>query len=100
MNIHEHQAKDVLKQYGVPVANGVAVFSLDDAKRAIDTLPGPLWVVKSQINAGGRGKGKFVEADAGPKGGVSLGFTKEEALGLVQAMLGKHLVTKQTSAAG
>src|SRR5262249_9633690 len=55
---------------------------------------------KSQIHAGGRGKGKFVEADAGPKGGVRLGFTKEEALGHVQAMLGKHLVTKQTGAAG
>jgi succinyl-CoA synthetase beta subunit len=100
MNIHEHQAKDVLRQYGVPLANGVAVFSLDDAKRAIDTLPGPLWVVKSQIHAGGRGKGKFIEADAGPKGGVRLGFSKDEALAHVKAMLGKHLVTKQTSAAG
>jgi succinyl-CoA synthetase beta subunit len=100
MNIHEHQAKDVLRQYGVPLANGVAVFSLDDAKRAVDSLPGPLWVVKSQIHAGGRGKGKFIEADAGPKGGVRLGFSKDEALGHVKAMLGKHLVTKQTGAGG
>ncbi len=100
MNIHEHQAKDVLKQFGVPLANGVAVFSLDDAKRAIDSLPGPLWVVKSQIHAGGRGKGKFIEKDAGEKGGVRLGFSKEQALEHVKAMLGKHLVTKQTSAAG
>ena len=100
MNIHEHQAKDVLRQFGVPLANGVAVFSLDDAKRAIDSLPGPLWVVKSQIHAGGRGKGKFIEKDAGEKGGVRLGFSKEQALEHVKAMLGKHLVTKQTSAAG
>jgi len=100
MNIHEHQAKDVLRQFGVPLANGVAVFSLDDAKRAIDSLPGPLWVVKSQIHAGGRGKGRFIEKDAGEKGGVRLGFSKEQALEHVKAMLGKHLVTKQTSAAG
>jgi succinyl-CoA synthetase beta subunit len=100
MNIHEHQAKDVLRQFGVPLSQGVAVFSLDEAKRAIDSLPGPLWVVKSQIHAGGRGKGKFIEKDAGEKGGVRLGFSKDEALAHVKAMLGKHLVTKQTSAAG
>jgi succinyl-CoA synthetase beta subunit len=100
MNIHEHQAKDVLRQFGVPLSQGVAVFSLDEAKRAIDSLPGPLWVVKSQIHAGGRGKGKFIEKDAGEKGGVRLGFSKDEALAHVKAMLGKHLVTKQTGAAG
>ena len=75
MNIHEHQAKAVLKQFGVPVANGVAVFSIDEAKSAIDSLPGPLWVVKSQIHAGGRGKGRFKEKEAGEKGGVRLGFS-------------------------
>jgi succinyl-CoA synthetase beta subunit len=100
MNIHEHQAKEVLKQFGVPLAQGVAVFSIDEAKRAIDSLPGPLWVVKSQIHAGGRGKGRFIEKDAGEKGGVRLGFSKEEALGHVKAMLGKHLVTKQTGPDG
>jgi succinyl-CoA synthetase beta subunit len=100
MNIHEHQAKDVLRQFGVPLANGAAVFSLDEAKRAIDSLPGPLWVVKSQIHAGGRGKGKFIEKDAGEKGGVRLGFSKEQALEHVKAMLGKHLVTKQTGPGG
>jgi len=100
MNIHEHQAKDVLRQFGVPLASGVAVFSLDEAKRAIDSLPGPLWVVKSQIHAGGRGKGKFIEKDAGEKGGVRLGFSKEQALEHVKAMLGKHLVTKQTGPGG
>jgi succinyl-CoA synthetase beta subunit len=100
MNIHEHQAKDVLRQFGVPLSQGVAVFSLDEAKRAIDSLPGPLWVVKSQIHAGGRGKGKFIEKDAGEKGGVRLGFSKDEALTHVKAMLGKHLVTKQTGPGG
>jgi succinyl-CoA synthetase beta subunit len=65
MNIHEHQAKAVLKEFGAPVAAGVAVYSVDEAKAAIDSLPGPLWVVKSQIHAGGRGKGKFVEKEAG-----------------------------------
>ncbi|HEX5006030.1 MAG TPA: ADP-forming succinate--CoA ligase subunit beta, partial [Hyphomonadaceae bacterium] len=100
MNIHEHQAKAVLKQFGVPVANGVAVFSLDEAKGAIDSLPGPLWVVKSQIHAGGRGKGRFKEKEAGEKGGVRLGFSKEQALEHVKAMLGKTLVTNQTAPAG
>jgi succinyl-CoA synthetase beta subunit len=76
------------------------VFSVDEAQEAIDSLPGPLWVVKSQIHAGGRGKGKFIEKDAGGKGGVRLGFSKEEALGHVKAMLGKHLVTKQTGPGG
>ncbi|HBU62589.1 MAG TPA: succinate--CoA ligase subunit beta, partial [Oceanicaulis sp.] len=57
MNIHEHQAKALLKSYGAPVAEGVAVFSVEEASKAADQLPGPLWVVKSQIHAGGRGKG-------------------------------------------
>jgi len=100
MNIHEHQAKAVLKEFGAPVAKGVAVFSADEAPAAIDSLPGPLWVVKSQIHAGGRGKGKFIEPEAGEKGGVRLAFNKEDALKHVKAMLGHHLVTAQTSAEG
>ncbi len=100
MNIHEHQAKEVLKAFGAPVAEGVAIFSVDEAQAAIDSLPGPLWVVKSQIHAGGRGKGKFKEPEAGEKGGVRLGFSKEEALEHVKAMLGKTLVTAQTGEAG
>ncbi|MDZ4762592.1 MAG: ADP-forming succinate--CoA ligase subunit beta [Alphaproteobacteria bacterium] len=100
MNIHEHQAKALLKQFGAPVAGGVAITSLDEAQAAIDSLPGPLWVVKSQIHAGGRGKGRFREAEAGEKGGVRLGFTKEAALDHVKAMLGKTLVTNQTGPAG
>ena len=100
MNIHEYQAKAVLKSFGAPVAEGVPVLSLDDVQKAVDTLPGPLWVVKSQIHAGGRGKGKFVEAEAGEKGGVRLAFTKEDVLANAKQMLGHHLVTAQTSASG
>jgi len=100
MNIHEYQAKAVLKSFGAPVAEGVPVLSLDDVQKAVDTLPGPLWVVKSQIHAGGRGKGKFVEAEAGEKGGVRLAFNKEDVLTNAKQMLGHHLVTAQTSAEG
>ncbi|MBI1339477.1 ADP-forming succinate--CoA ligase subunit beta [bacterium] len=100
MNIHEHQAKAVLKSFGAPVADGVAVFSLADAEAALNKLPGPLWVVKSQIHAGGRGKGRFIEAEAGPKGGVRLAFSKEQALEHVKAMLGRTLVTNQTGEHG
>lgn len=100
MNIHEYQAKALLKSFGAPVAEGVPVLSLADVQKAIDTLPGPLWVVKSQIHAGGRGKGKFIEKEAGEKGGVRLAFNKEDVKKHAEAMLGKHLVTAQTSAAG
>ncbi|WP_340692973.1 ADP-forming succinate--CoA ligase subunit beta [Hyphomonas sp.] len=100
MNIHEYQAKAVLKSFGAPVAEGVPVLSLADVQKAVDSLPGPLWVVKSQIHAGGRGKGKFVEADAGEKGGVRLAFSKEEVLTYAKQMLGHHLVTAQTGPAG
>ena len=100
MNIHEYQAKAVLKSYGAPVADGVPVLTLDDIDNALETLPGPLWVVKSQIHAGGRGKGKFVESAAGEKGGVRLAFSKDEVRSHAEAMLGHHLVTAQTSADG
>lgn len=100
MNIHEYQAKALLKSFGAPVADGVPVLSLADVQRAVDTLPGPLWVVKSQIHAGGRGKGKFIEPEAGDKGGVRLAFNKEDVAKHAEAMLGRHLVTAQTTAAG
>jgi succinyl-CoA synthetase beta subunit len=100
MNIHEYQAKALLKSFGAPVAEGVPVLSLADVQKAVDTLPGPLWVVKSQIHAGGRGKGKFIEKEAGEKGGVRLAFKKEDVMAHAKAMLGNHLVTAQTSAAG
>ncbi|MFT5774304.1 ADP-forming succinate--CoA ligase subunit beta [Hyphomonas sp.] len=100
MNIHEYQAKAVLKSFGAPVAEGVPVLSLADVQKAVDSLPGPLWVVKSQIHAGGRGKGKFTEAEAGEKGGVRLAFSKDDVLANAKQMLGHHLVTAQTGAAG
>ena len=100
MNIHEYQAKAVLKSFGAPVADGVPVLSLDDVQKAVDTLPGPLWVVKSQIHAGGRGKGKFVEPEAGEKGGVRLAFSKDDVFAFAKQMLGHHLVTAQTGAGG
>ena len=100
MNIHEYQAKAVLKSYGAPVADGAPILSADDIESAVNALPGPLWVVKSQIHAGGRGKGKFKEAEAGEKGGVRLAFSKEEAIEHARAMLGKTLVTAQTGDTG
>ena len=100
MNIHEHQAKAVLKSYGAPVADGVAIFSADEARAAADQLPGPLWVVKSQIHAGGRGKGRFKELGADAKGGVRLAFSKDEVVAHAEDMLGHTLVTHQTGPAG
>ena len=100
MNIHEHQAKEVLKAFGAPVAKGVAITSLEEAKAAVGALSGPVWVVKSQIHAGGRGKGKFKELEANAKGGVRISFSSEDALANAREMLGKTLVTKQTGPAG
>ncbi|WP_417679278.1 ADP-forming succinate--CoA ligase subunit beta [Roseibium sp.] len=100
MNIHEYQAKAVLKEYGAPVAEGVAIFSADEAEAAAKKLPGPLWVVKSQIHAGGRGKGKFKELGPDAKGGVRLAFTLDEVIANAREMLGHTLVTKQTGPAG
>ena len=100
MNIHEHQAKALLKSYGAPVAEGVAVFSVEEASKAADQLPGPLWVVKSQIHAGGRGKGKFKELPEDAKGGVRLAFSKDEVASHAKEMLGNTLVTHQTGPEG
>ncbi|MEL6112446.1 MAG: ADP-forming succinate--CoA ligase subunit beta [Pseudomonadota bacterium] len=100
MNIHEYQAKQVLKSFGAPVADGVAVLSADTAEAAARSLPGPLYVVKAQIHAGGRGKGSFKESDAGEKGGVRIAKTPEEAATFARQMLGNTLVTKQTGPEG
>ncbi len=100
MNIHEYQAKAVLKEYGAPVAEGVAIFSASEAEAAAKQLPGPLWVVKSQIHAGGRGKGKFKELPADAKGGVRLAFSLEDVVKHTGEMLGNTLVTAQTGDAG
>jgi succinyl-CoA synthetase beta subunit len=100
MNIHEYQAKQVLKGFGAPVAEGVAITSADQAEAAARQLPGPLYVVKSQIHAGGRGKGKFKELGADAKGGVRLAKSIEEVVAHSKEMLGNTLVTAQTGDAG
>jgi len=100
MNIHEHQAKQVLKEFGAPIAKGAAITALDQAEAAVASLPGPVWVVKSQIHAGGRGKGKFRELPADAKGGVRVSFSAEEALENIREMFGKTLVTQQTGPSG
>ncbi len=100
MNIHEYQAKRLLHEYGAPIANGVAVYSVEQAEEWAKKLPGPLYVVKSQIHAGGRGKGKFKELGPDAKGGVRLAKSVEEVVANVKEMLGKTLVTKQTGPAG
>ena len=100
MNIHEHQAKKILKEFGAPIAAGVAITNLDEAESAIAALPGPVWVVKSQIHAGGRGKGRFKELGDDAKGGVRVSFSADEALANAKEMFGKTLVTKQTGPNG
>ena len=100
MNIHEYQAKALLRSYGAPVSDGRVVLKADEAKTAAGALDGPLWVVKAQIHAGGRGKGSFKEADAGDKGGVRLTRSVEEAAQEAKKMLGRTLVTHQTGPAG
>ncbi|ASV85968.1 MULTISPECIES: ADP-forming succinate--CoA ligase subunit beta [Ochrobactrum] len=100
MNIHEYQAKRLLHTFGAPIANGVAVYSVEQAEEWAKTLPGPLYVVKSQIHAGGRGKGKFKELGPDAKGGVRLAKSIEEVVSHAKEMLGNTLVTKQTGDAG
>ena len=100
MNIHEYQAKQVLKGFGAPVADGVPITSAAEAEAAVKKLPGPVWVVKSQIHAGGRGKGKFKELGPEAKGGVRLAFSIDEAKAHAKEMFGNTLVTAQTGEAG
>jgi succinyl-CoA synthetase beta subunit len=100
MNIHEYQAKELLAKFGVPVPAGHAAMSVDEAVAAAGKLPGPLYVVKAQIHAGGRGKGKFKELGPDAKGGVRLARTPEEVRAAAAEMLGNILVTVQTGPAG
>ena len=90
MNIHEYQAKQILKKFGVPVSRGIVAFTPQEAENAAKELNSKLFVVKAQIHAGGRGKA----------GGVKLTKDKNEVRALAQAMLGKILVTHQTGPAG
>src|SRR6266702_472328 len=100
MNIHEYQAKALLHEFGVPISRGVPVLKSGDADAAAKSLPGPIWVVKSQIHAGGRGKGKFKEASAGDKGGVRIAKSTAEVAEYARQMLGATLVTVQTGSHG
>ena len=100
MNIHEYQAKQLLKGYGVDVLDGGVVYSEVDAFTVAERLGGPVWVVKSQIHAGGRGKGRFVESEAGQGGGVRLARSEREVEKLAHQMLGNTLVTHQTGPEG
>ncbi len=100
MNIHEYQAKELLAKFGVPVPAGYAAMSVDEAVEVSKKLPGPLYVVKAQIHAGGRGKGKFKELAEGSKGGVRLAKTEDEVRHAATEMLGNTLVTIQTGDAG
>jgi succinyl-CoA synthetase beta subunit len=100
MNIHEYQAKALLKKFGAPVADGAPILSADDIESAVNSLPGPVFVVKSQIHAGGRGKGTFKELSSDAKGGVRVSFSAEEAIANAKEMYGNTLVTQQTGPAG
>jgi succinyl-CoA synthetase beta subunit len=100
MNIHEYQAKAVLREFGAPLSKGKPAFTPDEAVAAASELGGSLWVVKSQIHAGGRGKGRFKEASAGEKGGVRLARSLDEVRIFAHEMLGATLVTVQTGPAG
>jgi succinyl-CoA synthetase beta subunit len=99
MNIHEYQAKELLKRHGVPVPDGYVAWTPDEAVAAAAKLPGPVYVVKSQIHAGGRGAGRFAD-DPNGKGGVRLARSADEVRAAAVAMIGHTLVTKQTGPAG
>ena len=100
MNIHEYQAKELLAKFGIAVPKGIPALTVEEAADAARQLPGPLYVVKAQIHAGGRGKGKFAELPADAKGGVRLARSVAEVETNAREMLGNTLVTIQTGAAG
>lgn len=90
MNIHEYQAKELFRSYNIPVSSGSVAYSVDEIEKAVNEVEGPVWVVKAQIHAGGRGKG----------GGVKVVSSKEDALNEANKMYGMNLVTPQTGASG
>jgi succinyl-CoA synthetase beta subunit len=100
MNVHEYQAKDLLAKFGVSVPAGIPALTVEEAIAAARQLPGPIYVVKAQIHAGGRGKGKFKELPADAKGGVRLAKSVDEVGAHAADMLGNTLVTVQTGDAG
>ncbi|MBB3862427.1 succinyl-CoA synthetase beta subunit [Novosphingobium hassiacum] len=100
MNVHEYQGKELLAKFGVGIPAGIAALTVEEAVAAAKQLPGPLYVVKAQIHAGGRGKGKFKELGPDAKGGVRLAKSIEEVEEFAKEMLGNTLVTIQTGEAG
>jgi succinyl-CoA synthetase beta subunit len=100
MNIHEYQAKALLREFGAPVGRGIAIFAVEEAEKAAQELGAAVAVVKAQIHAGGRGKGRFREPEAGDKGGVRLARSAAEIVAHARAMLGRTLVTRQTGPDG
>jgi len=100
MNIHEYQAKELLAKYGIGIPAGHAALTVEEAVAGAKSLPGPLYVVKAQIHAGGRGKGKFKELGPDAAGGVRLAKSIEEVESHAKEMLGNTLVTIQTGDAG
>ncbi len=100
MNIHEYQGKELLAKHGIAVPAGYAALTVDEAVAAAEKLPGPLYVVKAQIHAGGRGKGKFKELGPDAKGGVRLAKSVDEVRTNAEEMLGNTLVTIQTGDEG
>src|ERR1700761_6252272 len=99
MNIHEYQAKELLKRRGVAVPDGFVAGTADEAVTAAGKLPGPVYVVKAQIHAGGRGAGRFAD-DPNGKGGVRIARSPEDVAAAAEAMIGHTLITKQTGPAG
>jgi succinyl-CoA synthetase beta subunit len=100
MNIHEYQAKAILRHYGVPVPSGHAAFTPEEAVSVAKDLGGPVWVVKAQIHAGGRGKGHFKEPEAGDKGGVRIAKSIDDVRLFADQILTHTLVTVQTGQEG
>jgi len=100
MNIHEYQAKELLAKFGIAIPAGYPALTVAEAVEGAKKLPGPLYVVKAQIHAGGRGKGKFKELAPDAKGGVRLAKSVEEVEANAKEMLGNTLVTVQTGEAG
>jgi len=100
MNLHEYQAKELLRKFNLPLLKGKSyIGSLESIEKDLDTLPGPPWIVKSQIHAGGRGAGYFSKP-VNSKGGVQIVNSKKEAKNIADLMLHNHLITKQTSKLG
>ena len=100
MNIHEYQAKQILREFGVPIGAGVTITEPEEAESAVSSLQCSTWVVKSQIHAGGRGKGRFKELKDDREGGVRASSSADAAIDNIHKMFGKTLVTPQTGPSG